>query len=604
MPAQEIVWSRDGVVVDKQTAVLQTSATTVAGGNGAGSALNQLVNPDRLFVDAYGNMYIPDYGNHRIVKWAAGATEGVVVAGFGGMGSGPSQFNLPTSVFVDLQGNLYVADQQNDRVQKWAPGATSGVTVAGAGGDLLSPTDIFIDPKGNLYASSQDGNCVMKYVPGATMGVVVAGVRNVAGTSLSNLYAPSGIFVDGSENVYVCDTYNNRVVKWAPGASAGVLVAGSGYQYYSAADLWYPTDVFVDCAGNIYIADNVNNRIQKWAPGATAGVTILGTTYPGSGPNNLSHSIGLFMDGNYTIYVSDFDNNRVQKYGLDIARSYTATVEGSYTATVKTGCGSITSNTVVIGKTGASSIQIKASSGTVCNGDSVVYTADVANGGTNPVFQWKKNGVDVGMNSNTYVENNPVNGDAISCDLTASGNCLLTPFATSNTIALSVYPAIEGFLPEDTAICVYNKILLRSSSPFKSYNWSDGSKGASITADRVGWYWLKGTDDRGCIDIDSVLITIRDCPLQGVYIPEAFSPNGDGRNDRFHPIIYGSVTNYQFSVFDRQGQLVFTSNKPNAGWDGRVAGHSALSNVFAWVCRYQLDGQPLQVQKGTVVLIR
>ena len=90
----------------------------------------------------------------------------------------------------------------------------------------------------------------------------------------------------------------------------------------------------------------------------------------------------------------------------------------------------------------------------------------------------------------------------------------------------------------------------------------------------------------------------------GVYVPGAFTPNGDGRNDVFRPIIYGNVTNYQFSVYSRQGQLVFTSGELNKGWDGRVNGQSPETNVFAWFCSYQLEGQPVQLQKGTVILIK
>lgn len=69
------------------------------------------------------------------------------------------------------------------------------------------------------------------------------------------------------------------------------------------------------------------------------------------------------------------------------------------------------------------------------------------------------------------------------------------------------------------------------------------------------------------------------------------------------PLVYGALASYQFSVFNRQGQLVFTSKDVNRGWDGRVNGNKPTTNVFVWFCSYQLKGGPPKAEKGTVVLI-
>jgi gliding motility-associated-like protein len=100
-----------------------------------------------------------------------------------------------------------------------------------------------------------------------------------------------------------------------------------------------------------------------------------------------------------------------------------------------------------------------------------------------------------------------------------------------------------------------------------------------------------------------VLVSLKDCPPAGIYVPGGFTPNGDGRNDLFKPVVYGSLASYEFSVFNRNGQLVFTSKDTRRGWDGRVNGHIPSSNVFVWFCSYQIKGRPLRVEKGTVVLI-
>ena len=674
VPASEIVWTRDGTtVVDRQTAVLQTTPVTVAGDpNGAaGPAANLISAPDRLFVDNYGNVYVPDLGNSRVQKWAPGATSGVTVAGGIGAGNAANQLNYCSSVFVDQQSNVYVVDEINNRVQKWAPGATAGVTVAGMSGDLDYPTDVFIDGQGNLYVSSQFGQCVLKYPPGSTRGIVVAGNRN-AGYDDAEFTSPTGIFVDDAGNIYVCDTDNCRVMKWAPGATSGVMVAGTGRYGSGPSQLANPLDIYVDCSGTMYIADYNNHRIQRWAAGASSGTTVMGTGVMGYGPGQLNSPTSVFLDGNYNIYVSDYGNNRVQKASNTITRSFTATAPGSYTATVNTGCGSITSNELVITAAQTPAIQISSDSRFVCNGKPVSFNATATYGGANPAYQWMKNGINTGTNADTYIDNTPVSGDVISCALTSDYGCLVSAEAASNTITLSevlppnlgadvticpgtelrinarsgylsylwqdgstdsvftasapgtyyvdvttfcggnfsdtmsltFYNVVTDFLPADTSVCVYDKTLLRSSAAFDSYNWSTGSTVAAITVSQAGWYWLQGTDKQGCISTDSVLIRLKPCSPVGIYVPEAFSPNGDGRNDVFRPIIYGNVTNYQFSVYNRQGQLVFTSKVLNKGWDGHINGQTPETNVYAWFCSYQLAGQPERVEKGTVILIK
>src|SRR2546421_603138 len=102
---------------------------TVAGESSCCSAANQLSNPYGVFVDASGNVFVADRQNHRIQKWAPGATRGITVAGGNGQGSAANQLSNPLGVFVDASDNIFVADEQNHRIQKWASGAIQGVTV-------------------------------------------------------------------------------------------------------------------------------------------------------------------------------------------------------------------------------------------------------------------------------------------------------------------------------------------------------------------------------------------------------------------------------------------------------------------------------------------
>lgn len=281
---------------------------TVAGGQGNGSAPNQLSRPLSISLDAGGNLYIADEGNSRIQKWAPGASAGVTVASI-----------YSTVVFTDANGNIYVSDN-NSRILKWVPGASTGITVAGgygmgsAANQLNRPRGIFVDASDNVYVADANNFRVQKWAPGATTGITVAG-GNGFGLSAHQFKNPTDVFVDIAGNVYVDDAANDRIQRWAPGATSGVTVAGNSLNGSSASYLSSPQGFFVDPDGNVYVADTYNNRIQKWVPGATAGITVAGGNGPGSAENQLARPNDVYVDAAGTIYVADLDNNRVQKFG-------------------------------------------------------------------------------------------------------------------------------------------------------------------------------------------------------------------------------------------------------------------------------------------------
>lgn len=293
--------------------------TTVAGRNGAVSAANQLTSPNGVAVDAIGNIYVADFYNNRIQKWAPGAISGTTVAGGNGAGYGANQLNSPTGVVVDAVGDIYIADQANHRIQKWVQGANSGITIAGGNGygsaanQLHLPSEIALDLAGNIYVLDYGNNRVQKWVKGASNGITVAG-GNGAGSDPNQLFDPFGITIDASGNIYVTDRGNNRVQKWAQNALVGVTVAGGNGTGSAANQLDSPFGVAVDVVGNIYVSDGLNNRVQKWAPNALVGITVAGGNGAGSASNQLDNPGGVAIDGSGNLYVSDGGNHRVQRW--------------------------------------------------------------------------------------------------------------------------------------------------------------------------------------------------------------------------------------------------------------------------------------------------
>jgi gliding motility-associated-like protein len=112
------------------------------------------------------------------------------------------------------------------------------------------------------------------------------------------------------------------------------------------------------------------------------------------------------------------------------------------------------------------------------------------------------------------------------------------------------------------------------------------------------------TPPYGCIAIDSVVITVVVEPI--IKFPTAFSPNGDGNNDHYHPIVIGPLNNYLFRIYNRWGQMVYSSsNQDDEGWDGTFKGKMQDIGVYD----YYFEGISSETgthykNKGNITLLR
>jgi gliding motility-associated-like protein len=171
------------------------------------------------------------------------------------------------------------------------------------------------------------------------------------------------------------------------------------------------------------------------------------------------------------------------------------------------------------------------------------------------------------------------------------------------TSTLKVQPTPAAFLPPDTTICSNSSLILLAPTGYQNYLWNDGSVSSSLTITKMGDYWLQITGNNGCVGKDSISVLKKEC-LKGFYIPSAFTPNSDGKNDLFRPLLFGDVKKYQFTIYNRWGQVVFHSNEVGKGWDGKLSSINQGTFVFAWLCEYQFEGDELKIERGTVTLIR
>lgn len=189
----------------------------------------------------------------------------------------------------------------------------------GSGNDqLYNPTGIARDSStGTLYIADQANNRIMQYLAGASSGTVVAGGYG-QGTNSSQLNLPAGVYFDSTSNsLIIANTGANNIVRWVLGANSWTLLIGdaNGSAGTSSTLLNNPMDVVLDSMGNIYVADTYNERIQFFIAGQSNGTTIAGTTSSsGNTANLLSGPYSITLDSQLNIYVADHSNYRVQQF--------------------------------------------------------------------------------------------------------------------------------------------------------------------------------------------------------------------------------------------------------------------------------------------------
>ena len=181
--------------------------------------------------------------------------------------------------------------------------------------------------------------------------------------------------------------------------------------------------------------------------------------------------------------------------------------------------------------------------------------------------------------------------------VTNSFNCS----ATDSFIVRSILPSPANFLKETDSVCNNGKLQIASSGVFNTYLWSTGEGQNIVLVDKPGKYWLNVKDANGCEGTDSISVFEKEC-MSGVYIPLAFTPNRDGRNDIFKANVFGELVSFKLQVFDRGGQLIFQTTDPGKGWNGLNKGQSYPTTVFVWQCFYQFSNQQPGYQKGTVMI--
>ncbi len=310
--------------------------------NGVGQSA-RFNGPSGMVKDAAGNIYLADTANNVIRKIDAASGTVSTYAGSGTRGWADDEFNRlaawfsdPTGLAIDAAGNIYVADQGNHRIRKIT---SSGVTtVAGGGPGFINdnqaklsafnfPTSVAVDTDGNLYVADLGNHAIRKIAVSGKVttmaGDGTAGFLDGAASQTTRLSSPVGIVVDNRLNeLYIADSGNKRI------RTLGFKGANSG----RLSTLITPTAGFLKPYGialntndgTLYISDFDKNLIYKAEVGVFGEYTtsVLAGSMTGylNGPGNTSRfrrPWGILIDASEDLFISDYGNNTIRKITIN-----------------------------------------------------------------------------------------------------------------------------------------------------------------------------------------------------------------------------------------------------------------------------------------------
>jgi gliding motility-associated-like protein len=183
------------------------------------------------------------------------------------------------------------------------------------------------------------------------------------------------------------------------------------------------------------------------------------------------------------------------------------------------------------------------------------------------------------------------------------------PKPVKDTIVVFVAKITANAGPRDTAIVLDQPLLLQATGSTK-YLWSPNQwLTNNAIANPVALpqtdieYIVKVSNNVGCFDYDSIRVHLFKIDA-GLYVPTAFTPNGDGLNDVFRPIILGMKSLNIFKVYNRWGQLLYSGTDAQKGWDGNFAGKGQDPATYVWYAEGTDYRNNKIKKKGYVVLIR
>ena len=285
-------------MVDSSGNISTVAGNGTAGYTGDGGAATSanLNDPQGVLVDSSGNIYIADTNNNAVRKVSGGKISSIVgsssgsagYTGDGGQGTS-AQVSHPSALALDSAGNLFIADTSNECIRKLTPqgiiSTFAGQGGAGFGGDgglaaraqFSNPSGLAFDGAGNLYIADTTNNRVRMIAPNGIVSTVAGSsasgyAGDGAAANKARLNSPKGIAIDAAGNLFIADTFNNRIRVVTP-YGAIYTIAGSGASSAGGdggaaldAGFRFPSGVVASASGSVFVVDNQNALVRVLAP--------------------------------------------------------------------------------------------------------------------------------------------------------------------------------------------------------------------------------------------------------------------------------------------------------------------------------------------------
>ena len=246
-------------------------------------------------------------------------------------------------------------------------------------------------------------------------------------------------------------------------------------------------------------------------------------------------------------------------------------------------------------------IQMGAAPG-YCEGDTVVIWPTIQGGTGDIEFLWEGPDNYTSTSMLLWIKGVQYNhGGNYQLTVTDTINCI-----ESSSIEITVNA------PPEIAFSTYDTIwaepgyLLEAGNGAEYYLWNTGEITEAIQIDSMGHYVVEVISYEGCKSTDAVQVLWGEGG-EPFYMPNAFTPNGDGLNDTFRAVPkYDYISSYQLAIYNRWGQQIFECNDIDCGWDGTYHGNASPNGVYIFRVVYEeisLPGQSKTID-GTVVLVR
>jgi len=268
-----------------------------------------------------------------------------------------ADFPLANGVAVDSAGNVYISSELLHQVFKVDTSGKlvvlAGTGICGSAGDgdlatsasLCYPQQVAVDGSGNVFIADSNNNRIRRVDATTKVITTVAGSGASSGGDggpaiNAGLLGPYGVAVDSSGDLYIADSYNNRIRRVDAATQYISTVAGNGTPGFSGdngaatnAELKFPTGIGVDSSGDLYIADTNNERIRRVDATSHNITTVAGngqTGFNGDGNSATSTSLcspfGVALDASDAVFVADLCSSRIRR--VDPNTQTVATVAG------------------------------------------------------------------------------------------------------------------------------------------------------------------------------------------------------------------------------------------------------------------------------------